>query len=82
MPSADCFLCDRSFQYGPYWYHGRFMRLYRVVVCNDCWNGASQGWPPEHERLLLARLEELHLSPPRRGANGRLPRGEDGGQAA
>jgi hypothetical protein len=82
VPSARCFLCDRSFQYGPYWYHGRFIRLYRTIVCNDCWNGASQGWPPEHERLLLARLDELRLPPPGRNAYGRLPRNEEGGDAA
>ena len=73
VPSAICFICRRDFQFGPYWYHGRYVRLYGVTLCDDCWASAVDGWPREHERTLCAWLNRIDLAIPARLPNGLLP---------
>jgi len=73
MPAARCFCCGEAFQFGPYWYHGRYLPGYRLMLCTDCWHAVENEWPDQYERRLLEWLKQRDLRVPERLASGRLP---------
>jgi hypothetical protein len=73
MPAARCFCCGEAFQFGPYWYHGRYLPAYHLMLCTNCCHAIGNEWPVEHETRLLEWLKQHDLGVPERLANGRLP---------
>jgi hypothetical protein len=73
VPAARCFCCNIAFQFGPYWYEGRFLPAYQVTLCTYCYDRAKTGWLFRHEARLLDWLKQSGLPVPDRLPNGRLP---------
>jgi hypothetical protein len=69
-----CFMCGRSFQFGPHHYDGKFIRRYKISVCSGCWGSNWDGWGPSFEAKLIPHLNVLGLSVPKRNAKGWIPR--------
>ena len=50
------------------------MPVYRLSVCDLCWQQAQEGWPKEAESILFAALAKAGLLMPDRNDRGLLPR--------
>ncbi len=68
QPAADCKLCDLP---GENRYN---IPVYRLSVCDLCWQQAQYGWPKKAEPILFAALAEAGLLIPDRNNRGLLPR--------
>ena len=67
----NCFACGTEFQMGPHSvYEGEFVPRYDITVCDSCYKGNWDGWHPELEEHLLARLKEKGLPIPERNKQG------------
>ena len=68
QPAVDCVLCDS---------HGEQpfnVPVYRLSVCDFCWQQAQDGWPRQAEPILFAALAKAGLLIPDRNDRGLLPR--------
>ncbi len=70
----QCGLCGSSYRYEPHYYGGQKIRLYDLMVCNNCWRSNWNGWNPIYDVKLLSTLERKGLPIPERKVNGLLPR--------
>ncbi|MBU8901488.1 MAG: hypothetical protein KOO69_01985 [Victivallales bacterium] len=68
-----CPLCKSQFQHGLHLY-GKNLKLYKMIVCNSCWESNWDGWTPQYEIVLIKHLEENSLPIPARNKKGWLPR--------
>jgi len=53
---VECFLCDRSFQYGPNLYDGKHLCAWGVIVCDNCYHLNLDEILPETYPKLAAHL--------------------------
>jgi hypothetical protein len=73
----DCFLCERSFRFGPHAYHGRPVPRWGIMICETCDDMNRDGIVLEGHPRLREHLETKG-SPIRLNAKGWLdvpPRG-------
>ena len=68
QPAADCRLCDAPSE------NRHSVPVYRLSVCDLCWQQAQDGWPKEAEPILFAALANAGLLIPDRNDRGLLPR--------
>ncbi len=69
-----CDLCGSQYQMGRHIYDGKQIPLYKLGVCNTCYQGSWDGWSPQDEPKILEHLKEKGLPVPKRNNNGLLPR--------
>jgi hypothetical protein len=69
-----CDTCGNQFQHGFHHYEGHCIAKYKIIVCDSCWKGNSDGWASVYESKLLLHLKNNQLSEPQRNDAGRLPR--------
>jgi len=55
----ECFLCKRSFQFGPHRYAGRRIPQWNIMICEGCDNGNWDGIVPSRSPQLIAHLHTL-----------------------
>jgi hypothetical protein len=53
-----CFLCSRSFQYGPHRYEGRAINSWDIVICDTCDKSNWDGLVTEQHPRLMKHLAE------------------------
>lgn len=70
---VDCFICGRSFRFGPNRYDGAHIAMYDMTVCKSCIRGNQDGWSPTYEGKILAHLAEKNIPVPERNEKGWLP---------
>ncbi len=55
----QCFLCKGQFQFGPGAYHGRWIREWKVSICDTCRRGNWDGIVPEVHPHLVDHLQAI-----------------------
>ncbi|WP_137405873.1 MULTISPECIES: hypothetical protein [Sphingobium] len=69
----NCEVCGRPKDYGPHVYDLRKLQGYGIMACTICCSANEDGWGPFPEPIILKRLEEKGIEPPKRNAKGWLP---------
>jgi len=54
---VECFLCKRSFQFGPHIYVGKRIPPWGMMVCNECHRGNRDGIVPANHPHLVPYLQ-------------------------
>ena len=68
QPTTACTLCNSPGE------KRHDVPIYRLLVCDLCWQQALNGWPKEAEPVLFAALAKAGLLIPDRNDRGLLPR--------
>ncbi|WP_231736610.1 hypothetical protein [Sphingobium sp. CCH11-B1] len=66
-------VCGRPKDYGPQVYDLRKLYGYDIMACKTCCSANDDGWGPFLEPIILKRLKEKGIEPPKRNAKGWLP---------
>jgi len=70
-----CGLCGQRFPFGPHRYDGKFLKHYKLMVCQSCYDGSWNGISPANEEGFEAHLKEQGIPLPERNEKGWYPRG-------
>ena len=65
--ATACALCERKNAH-------QVVAAYRIVVCDECWDLAAEGWPTSAEPVLFRALAKQGLLIADRNEANRLPR--------
>jgi hypothetical protein len=67
--TVECFLCKKSFQFGPHIYHGRKIPAWGMIVCTGCYTENWDGIVPEVQTHLIPylRLKGIEVKPNQQG---------------
>jgi len=69
-----CDLCGHSFQFGPHRYDGQYLKHYKMILCNGCYEGNWDGFAPGLEAKFIAHMKSKGIALPERNDNGWYPR--------
>lgn len=62
MPSYQCCVCERSFQFGPHVYAGRRIPGWHdSMICKECDRSNREGVVPDTHPRLVQRLKALKV---------------------
>lgn len=71
---CDCDVCGNKFQFGEHVYDGKRIHLYDIMVCMGCYRSNWDGWAPQFEGNVTAKLVAQGKRLPARNDKGLLPR--------
>jgi len=69
-----CFTCNNKFQMEKHKYDGKWIQVYQIEVCIDCWHSNWDGWTPHFGNKIIEYLKEKGLQIPPMNEKGFLPR--------
>lgn len=72
-PKVQCFFCRKHFNFGVHKYYGRYIKEYKMNVCDSCMRGNWDGLNPGLESKFEEHLRANNIPFPERNSKGWYP---------